>query len=187
MIINTVVYYVFFASVFLMYGIGLENLISSHNDYGSIMLTYIKSLITSVATVSVSYLVVNALLAPAHLTELYPLVTIFVFVIFSAVIEVFIGIGLQNSTTEFGMPFLCVLIAMNEAMTIGYAIIIVLACESVFYVLMGILSALRNRFDMDSPVIGLRVFCLLLVSMGIIVIALSSFDVSWLSLLEVSK
>jgi hypothetical protein len=40
---------------------------------------------------------------------------------------------------------------------------------------------------MDSPVIGLRIFCLLLVSMGIIVIALSSFDVSWLSLLEVSK
>ncbi|MBQ7159305.1 MAG: hypothetical protein IJS09_07795 [Treponema sp.] len=187
MIVNTVVYYVLLASAFLIYGIGTENLISSHNDYGSLLLTYVKSLITSTATVSVSYLIANALLAPAHLSELYPLVTIFVFVIFSAVIEVFIGIGLQNSITEFGVPFLCVLLAMNEATSIGYAIVIVAATETAYYVLIGIVDALRNWFDIFAPVIGLRVFSLLLISLSIIVLALSAFNVSWLSLLEVAQ
>ena len=179
MILTTVVYYVLSSSVFLLYGIGLNNLISSNSSYGSLMLTGVKSLMSATATAAVSYLIVNALLAPAQLSELFPLVAVFVFVTFSAVIEVFIGIGLQNSITEFGVPLLCVLLALNEASSIGYAIIIVTACICAFYVLYGIVFSLRNRFDMFASAQGLRIYCMLLVSLAVILIALSAFNVSW--------
>ncbi|MBQ6779652.1 MAG: hypothetical protein IJP62_00280 [Treponema sp.] len=179
MIFNALVYYVFSASVFLMYGISLNNLVSSNSNYGSLMLTGVKSLITSTMTIALSYVIANLLLAPAHLAELFPFVTVFVFIMFSAIIEVFIGIGLQNSITEFGMPLLCVLIAINESSSIGYAIVIAIACITAFYVLFGIVYALRNRFDMFSPAMGLRVYCLLFVSLAIILIALRAFNVSW--------
>ena len=185
--LSSVVYYVLSASVFLLYGVGLCNLISSQEHYGSLMLTCVKSLITSTATVSVSYLIVNSLLAPAQLSELYPLVTVTVFVIFSAVIEVFIGIGLQNSITEFGVPLLCVLLALNEATSIGYAIIISMACIMAFYVLFGIQLAMRNRFAMFAPSLGLRVYSLILISFAIILIALSAFNVSWFRYMEASQ
>ncbi len=187
MIVSTILYYVLSASVFLLYGVGLSNLVSQSDNYGSFMLTCIKALITSTTTVLVSYLIVNALLAPVHLSELYPLVTVIVFVIFSAVIEVFIGIGLQNSITEFGVPLLCVLLALNEARSIGYAFIIVSACVMAFYVLFGIQLAMRNRFSMFAPSLGLRVYSLILISFAIVLIALSAFNVSWIRYLEAAQ
>ena len=179
MIFSALTYYVLSASVFLMYGISLNNLVSSNSNYGSLMLTGVKSLITATMTISISYMISNHLLAPANLAELYPFVTVLVFIMFSAIIEVFIGIGIQNSITEFGMPLLCVMLAVNESDSIGYAIVIAVSCIAAFYVLFGIVYAMRNRFDMFSPSMGLRVYCLLFVSLAVILIALGAFNVSW--------
>lgn len=179
MIFTTIVYYVLSASVFLLYGVGLNNLISSNSNYGSLILTGTKSLITVTMTTTVAYLIVNALLAPVQLSELFPLVAVIVFVLFSAVVEVFVGIGLQNSITEYGVPLLCVLLALNEGTSLGFAIIIAISCIVAFYVLFGIVFSFRNRFDMYAPALGLRVYCLLLVSLAVVLIALCAFNVSW--------
>lgn len=188
MIFATIVYYAFSASAFLLYGIGLHNLISAGSGgYGNLVLTGTKSLITVATTTTVSYLIVNALFVPVRLAELYPLVAVIVFVLFSAVIEVFVTIGLQNSATEFGVPLLCVLLALNEASSVGVAVIIAVSCVAAFYLLCGIVFALRNRFSLFAPVQGLRVYCLLLVSLAVILIALGAFNVSWLMQLEVGR
>lgn len=176
-----VIYYVLSASAFLLYGIGLHNLLAANSSYGSLVLTGTKSLITVTMTVSVSYVIVGTVLAPAQLSELFPLVAVLVFVLFSAVIEVFVGIGLQTSMTEFGVPLLCVLLALNEASSIGAAVIVAISCVAAFYLLCGIMFALRSRFSLFAPAPGLRVYCLLLVSLAVILIALSAFNVSWLT------
>ena len=92
----------------LFYGIGLNKSISHSDNFSSASLTCIKSLFSATSTTAVGYLLVNWLLVPVQLTEVYPFIATLLFILFSTFIEIFIGIGVRLSPVDFSIPLLSV-------------------------------------------------------------------------------
>lgn len=168
-----------FGSVFL-YGIGLNRAVIMSSSPKGVGLSFVKSLLASVSTVTLSYLVIHRLLVPLALQELYPLVCILVFLVVSVFLEVLIRLTVHSYMTEFTVSFLCILLAVNESMSIVEAILFVMCCISSFYFLVPVLAALRKRNEYASP---LPVFknSLVLFSLAILILFVLVFDVSWLN------
>lgn len=177
MIIDLLIF--IFGSVFL-YGIGLNRAVIISSSPSGLGLSFTKSLLASVSTVALSYLVIQSLLVPLSLQELYPLVCILIFLVVSVFLEVLIRLTVQSYMTEFTVSFLCILLALNESMTIVEAILFVICCLTSFYVLVPVLSALRRRNEHASP---LPVFknSLILFSLAVLMLFVLVFDVSWLN------
>ena len=184
MILSTAFYYVIYSSAFLLYGIGINRLLVLRENFSSLMLTFVKTLLTASSAAAISYLMVQRLLVPAGLSELYPFVVVLVYASISIIIEFFLSIGVGNSVTELTIPLLSLILALNESTGLIQAELAVCACICAFYVLVGIIYAIRLRFTTFAPKSGFWVYVLLLVSLAVIVIALRAWDVSWLTLLK---
>ena len=65
-------YYISYASIVLVYGIGMERAVYLSGNKNPLWLKAIKMLITASSVSALSYLFVNSLLVPAELSELYP-------------------------------------------------------------------------------------------------------------------
>ena len=65
-------YYITYASIVLVYGIGMERAVFLSGNKNPLWLKAIKMLITARSVSALSYLFVNSLLVPAELAELYP-------------------------------------------------------------------------------------------------------------------
>lgn len=166
-------------SVFL-YGIGLNRAVIISSSPKGLALSYTKSLFASVSTVALSYLVIHNLLIPLSLQELYPFVCILIFLLVSVFIEVFIRLTVNSIVTEFSVSFLCILLAINESLSLLEAVLFVLCCITSFYFLIPVLAALRKRNEHASP---LPVFknSLILFSLAILILFVLVFDASWLN------
>lgn len=182
--INSVLYYILYSSVFLVYGLGLSRLITLHEKLGSLFLTCVKTLITAICTVSLAYLIIRYLLVPFNLTELYPFVVVIIYVCISIVIEVFASIGISDSVTELTIPLTSIILAVNEQSSLAKILIVVSSCIAAFYILELVIYSLRIRFESFAARAGIGVYTLLLVSLAVIVIALCSWNISWLTLLK---
>lgn len=166
-------------SVFL-YGIGLNRAVIISSSPKGLVLSFVKALFASVSSVALSYLVIQNLLVPLSLQELFPLVCILIFLIVSVFIEVLIRLTVNSSVTEFSVSFLCVLLAINESLSLVEAILFVICCLTSLYILIPVLSALRRRNEHASP---LPVFknSLILFSLAILILFVLVFDASWLN------
>ena len=182
--ISSVLYYILYSSVFLVYGLGLSRLITLHESIGSLFLTCVKTLITAACTVSLAYLIIRYLLVPVGLSELYPFIIVIVYVCISIIIEVFASIGIADSVTELAVPLISIILAVNEQPTLARILIVVTACISAFYLLELVIYSLRMRFEIFASRAGIGIYTLLLVSLAVIVIALCSWNISWLTLIN---
>lgn len=108
------------------------------------------------------------------------MVCILIFLLVSVFLEVLIRLTVHSYMTEFTVSFLCILLAINESLTIVEAILFVICCLTSFYVLVPVLSALRRRNEHAS---SLPVFknSLILFSLAILMFFVLVFDVSWLN------
>lgn len=168
-----------FGAVFL-YGIGLNRAVIVSSTPRGLALSYLKSLMASVPAVALSYIVVEGLLVPLGLQELYPLVCILVFLALSVFIEVIVRLTVRSAVTEFSVSFLCILLSMNESLSAVESVVFVVCCLTAFYLLIPVLAAVRRRNDHASP---LPVFrnSLILFSLAILMLFVLVFDVSWLN------
>lgn len=166
-------------SVFL-YGIGLNRAVISSSSPRGLGLSYVKSLLTTVFTVGLAYVIIQNLLVPLQLQELYPFVCIMIFLVISVFFEVLVKLTAQSTITEFSVSFLCVLLAINESLSTLEAILFVICCLTSFYILVPILAALRRRNEHANP---LPVFknSLILFSLAILILFVLVFDASWLN------
>lgn len=182
--ISSILYYILYSSVFLVYGMGLDRLITLHEAFGSLMLTCFKTLISAVSTVSLSYLIIRYLLVPAGLVELYPFIVVCIYVCISIVIEVFASIGISDSVSELTIPLVSIILAVNESTGLLHILVVVSSCIIAFYVLELIIYAIRLRVESFASRSGVGMYTILLASLAVIVVALCSWNISWLTLLR---
>lgn len=180
--LELIFYYIAFASAMLFYGIGINRTVSLHEDYSSLSLAFFKGLITSSSTTAVSYLVISWLLTQNGLEELYPVVVIMIYIIFLLFVEIFVGVGIRASGAEFTIPLLSVLLGLNEGISIGRAVVITCCCISSFYIMIGIFYAVGERVKFYRNEKSMYLFCVLLVSLAAIILALCGWNASWISL-----
>jgi len=180
--IATFVYYIVSASAVLFYGIGINKSISYKSSFSSASLACIKALLSASATTAVSYLLMSWLLVPVHLSELYPFIATLVFVLFTSLIEIFVGIGVRQSPAEFSIPLLAVFLGLNEGIGIGFAVVI--SCVSIlsFYLMLILFYCVRERISFYTTESGIKTYCVLLLCLAIIMTAICGVNICWFNL-----
>lgn len=178
----TIVYYFLSASAVLFYGIGINKSISYADSFSSSVLTCIKSLCATSASTAVTYLFVNWLLVPVGLSELYPFFATLIFILFTTLTEIFVGVGIRQSPMDFSIPLLSVILGIGEGISLGTAVVI--ACTSIlsFYSMAIVFHCVRERASFYTDEGGLKMYCVLLLCLALIMIAISGFNVSWFNL-----
>lgn len=179
---SIIIYYLLSASAVLFYGIGLNKSISHSDNFSSSSLTCIKSLFSATSTTAVGYLLVNWLLVPVQLTEVYPFIATLLFILFSTFIEIFIGIGVRMSPVDFSIPLLSVFLGLSEGNSLGAAVVISALCIISFYTMVVVFHCVRQRVSFYTVEGGLKTYCVLLVCLAFVMIAICGFNVSWFNL-----
>lgn len=182
MILSLILYYIASSSAVLFYGIGINRTVSIRGSFSDNFVSCFKALVTGASTTALSYLVTRWLLVPVHLSELFPLVAVVFFLIFTTLSEIFIGIGLDNTPTEFTIPLLSVLLGINEGTALGLAVLVTCTCIISFYLFVIVFHAVKERISFYTTDGGLKTYAVLLLCLAAAVIAISGCNSSWLSL-----
>lgn len=181
MIINNFTFYILFCSSVLIYGIGF-NRESVMCEYPKpVFFTAVKSYACVMISFLICYYLDMALIVPLGLAELYPLFALLVYVIISAFLEILIQITTKRTSAEFAVSFLTLILALNEGTTLGDGIIICVSSLTSFYLLIPILFAIEKRMIGSTTSSVFKRKCLIFLSMVVILIALYSFNISWLN------
>lgn len=180
--LSMIVYYLISASAVLFYGIGLNKSISHSASFSSSVLACIKALFSASATTSVTHLLMSWLLVPCNLSELFPFVATLLFILFTSLIEIFVGIGIRESPAEFSIPLLAVFLGLNEG--IGIAQAVVISCMSIlsFYVMVILFYCVRQRVSFYTNEVGIKTYCILLLCLALIMMAICGVNISWFNL-----
>lgn len=181
MLLNSFVFYILFCSSVLIYGIGF-NRESVMCDYPKpVLFTAIKSYACVIISFLICYSLNKSLLIPLGIVEIYPFIALLIYVIITVFFELLIQITTKKSAAEFAISFLTVLLSLNEGITIIDGILICAGALTCFYVLLPILYAAEKRMLSSQRSTLFKRKSLIFLCMVIIMIALYSFNISWLN------
>lgn len=180
--LSIIIYYLLTSSAVLFYGIGINKSISHSDNFSMTMLTCVKSLFSASSTTAVSYLLISWILIPAQITEIYPFIATLIFILFSTLIEIFIGIGVRQSPVDFSIPLLSVFLALSEGISLGSAVVIACMCIISFYSMVLVFHCVRQRVSFYTVEGGLKSYCVLLVCLAFIMVAICGFNISWFNI-----
>ena len=175
----TSLYYVCFASVILIYGIGTNNAI----DFDSIKINNItfctKIFISILISSMLSWFVTKGILVPLKLTELYPLVCFLIFICINAFLEALVRLTTGKSTTEFVFSYLVIILSVSESTSFLNTVAICLSCVlSVILLLPFIIAFKRGNNKTNKE----NYYCRLFLYIAILILIISVFDILWFNL-----
>ena len=110
--LNTFLYYTIFSSVFVIYGIGLSRSVEIGVSIFYKPVFYLKAFFTIVSSSVLSWLFTNYILSPLKLVELFPLVSLLIFICISTFIETLVRLTCGFSVSDFIVSFLIVLLSV---------------------------------------------------------------------------
>jgi len=181
--ISTIIYYILSSSAVLFYGIGISRTIALRDKASQSFLSCIKALSTASATTAVSYIVTNWLLVPVHLSEMFPFVTLLIFLIFSVLIEIFIGVGVKKSPAEFSVTLLSIILALNEGFSVAHSVVITCSCIISFYLVIIVFSSIRSRVSFYKNSTGIKIYPVLLISLAAMILAIFGCNTAWFNVI----
>lgn len=179
--ISTILFYLFSTSAVLVYGIGVNRLLSMDDKFSSVIISFIKAAVVGIATSSLSFIFIRLFLIPLELAELFPFITVIVFILASFLVEIFVSIGVKNSASEFAVPLLSILLGLNEGTSILEVMIITVFSIAIFYILYAVIFCLRGRISVHTPDAGLKNYSIIFLSLAVIIVALYGWNASWLN------
>lgn len=179
MLLYGVLYYLLFSSAVLVYGIGLNRIVTA--DYGSdFFLLFFRTLITVVCSVLFGKLFIWLLLEDAGMIMLFPFFCALVQIIISAFFQVIVDITAKISTAEFSVSFLATVLAISESFTVGEAVLFSICFVCTFYILLPVIRILQKRLMYTQPVPAFSTGALLFISVAVLLLCLGVINVSWL-------
>ena len=179
--VSNLLYYVLYASAVVVYGIGLERESSLSRTPRYLVLDGLKMLITVSATSTLSYLVISRLLVPHGLAELFPFICVLVFAMISVFVESIIRITARISMAEYTVSILCVLLGVNESVSLAECVLNSIFCVAAFFAFLPVLYAVRKRTELSHPMEDFQNLSLLFLSFAIVLVILLTWNVSWLN------
>lgn len=181
MILNNFAFYILFCSAVLIYGIGFNRESSSGTPLKTVLFTALKSYACVVISYLASFGISAAILIPLGLSELFPFAALLIYVAVSVFFEILIQITAKNSAAEFAVSFLTLILALNEGISLADGLLICVGSLTCFYALLGILHAFEKRMNVSKRASPLKQKSLIFFVMIVIMIALYSFEISWLN------
>ena len=181
MFINTFLYYTLFASVVLIYGIGINRVaeigIAKFND----IIFYIKSALAVFLSAILSWIVTNYILVPLNLTELYPLFSLLIFICISTFLEALVRLTAGISTVEFAVSFLIILLAVSESISVVNTMIICLSSFIAMLLIIPFSITLKKRVCGNGQFLDERYYSIFFFFLAILIIIMSTWDIGWLN------
>jgi Na+-translocating ferredoxin:NAD+ oxidoreductase RnfA subunit len=174
--------YIFVSSTTLVYGLGFKKLIILSENPRHMIAYCLKSLLSITASISLTWVMANYTLAAFNMAEIYPFFAVLFTIFFSMIFQRFIFSSFKIDTAEFTLTFLTVILAVAEGIDFSNAMIIGISSCIAFYLLIPFLSAIRKRFQLLAIPTDLTTGALVFISLALIILALYSWNVSWLNL-----
>lgn len=181
-LINIFFYYVFYCSVVIFYGIGLNRsvLISARLRKSIFVRTFVLTL-TALFCVVVSFFLCNYVLSLFSLTTLYPIFSFLIFALSVFLSKMIFGKSSEISSRDFALTYLVVLLALSESIFVLDAVIIVLSSSLAFIFLLIVLSSLYERMDiLRRGTNSVTIKSALTFALAVLAISLVAWNISWL-------
>lgn len=181
MLIDIFFHYVFYSSAVLIYGIALNRTAIVCEKGERLFLTFFITLVSVVSTVLLSRPVIWLLLAPVHLSVLYPFFCVLIQTAVSGFCQILVGLTAKTTAAEFSVSFLSVILALNESLSAGESVAIAVCSVSAFYALIPLFSVFTYRNERANPAHSFATGALFFLSAAVLTVALEAFGVSWLT------
>ena len=178
---DTFLYYTIFASIVLIYGIGVNRLTEIGTQKLGHITFYLKTLISVFATIVLSTLVVRFILLPIGLIELYPLLALLIYVSLNTFLEALVRLTTGTSTTEFVISFLIILLALSESTSILDSIIIGASCFASIILVVPFIYTLKRNLMTNGSKFEEKHYTFFFLFLGLLIIVLSVLDITWLN------
>lgn len=180
--INLVLYYLTAGSVILYYGTGFNRIITLKKNPISFLISFLKALIITISTSVLNYFICSLILIPLRILDIFPFVTALFFVIISFSLHSVIKTGSFDLGEDYVVPFMIVLISLNEGFSLLSVILISTASTLSFYLLLLLIFSIRRRFRLYQSEKGFKPYFIMLISLAVIFTALYCANASWLML-----
>jgi len=178
--VSCFLYYTLFASVVLIYGIGLNKVVECGISKFYNFLYYLKAALSILATAVLSWLVVNFILVPLNLVELYPLLCLLIFICINTFLEALVRLTTGITTTEFIVSFLIILLSVSESTSILNTIII---CFSSYIALLCTIPfsiTFKKRVCSNGNFLDGKYFSLFFIFLAVLILIITTWDIGWL-------
>ena len=177
-LLYTFLYYFFFGSAVLLYGIGI-NKTTEINFFTKKDFFYILKVILSIIISSVlSYLFVDKILVPLESVELYPIVCLLIYLCITILLEAIVRLTTNKSSTEFIFSYLVVLLSVTESNNLVTTVIISLSCLVSMAVIIPLVYSFRKR-NLENETEPEKYISRLFLFLMILLLIISVWDVMW--------
>jgi hypothetical protein len=180
-IINALLFYSLFCSAVFVYGVGSLQAAEASLARKKIALPWIKSTCCVLASISLAYSFSQLLLLPAGLAELFPLAALLLFAGTSVFFEIIFQLTTKKSSSEFAVPFLTVLLSLNEGESLLEALAIGACCLASYYLLLPFLFTFTNKLSSSKNTDSFGQKTSLFLCMVILMMALFALNISWIN------
>lgn len=177
-VLSTFLYYVCFASVILVYGIGINKAFDINYEKLSNTIYCAKLVVSIFISAIASWFVTKGILVPLKLTEIFPLVSFLIYICINAFLEALIRLTTGKSATEFVFSYLVIIISVAESTSFGNTMIICASCICSFALVIPLILAFQTR---NRSTTTEKYFCRLFVYVAIIILVISVCDVMWIN------
>lgn len=179
--VNTFLYYTLFASVVLVYGIGMNKVVETGISKFYSFIYYLKASISILASSVLSYLIIAYILLPINIVELYPLMCFLVFICINTFLEALVRLTTGITTTEFVVSFLIILLSCSESSNILNCIIICLSSYIALIITIPFSITFKRRLCSNGNFLDEKYFSLFFIFLAILILVITTGDIVWLS------
>ncbi len=179
--LSNVWYYVFYSSAIFIYGIGINRAILVSKKPKNILVDFVKMVISVTSSAVLTYLVSEKLLGNIGLMDIYPFIAVLIFSSISVFIEAIVRIASRTGVAEYTVSILCILIAVNESVTLVECLVNSCLCIASYFLSIPVLFSLRKRIELSHPSEDFHNLSLLFISIAIVILVFLTWNVSWLN------
>lgn len=177
-LLNTFYYYICFASVVIIYGIGTNKVIDLNFSKIKNITYCVKIVVSIILSVIVSWLITKGILVPIKLVELYPLLSFLIYICINSFLEALIRLTTGKSATEFVFSYLVIILSIAESTSMLNSVVISASCLLSFLLIIPFIVAFKQwNNDNNSE----KYYCRLFIFIAILILIISVCDETWLN------
>ena len=179
--LHTFLYYTFFSSVVLIYGIGLNKIAEIGIVKFKETIFYVKCAFTIISSSVISWLMTYYLLVPLKITELFPLVCFIVYACISTFLGSIVRLTTERITSEFAVSYLVVLLSIAESSSLLFTLFICLSSLLSMLIIIPFSLTFRRRVCSNGRLLDEKYYSLYFMFLAVLILILSVWDISWLN------
>jgi len=178
---DTFAFYTLFCSAVLIFGVGINKIADFQTDYKQNMAFVIKMVLSILITSLLSWVVIVTILLPLKLIELYPIVSLLIFICVNVFFEFIVRITTGKQCAEFIVSYLIVLLSLSESSSLLNTILICISCFLSFILLWPFITTFKNKLKSNGQRLSETYYSYFFFFLAILILCISVFDVSWLN------